>query len=69
LEEVGQALNSVATRSSLAQFLNDTKNAEELNGLVEDIRDALMSYQVSTPKPLALIASNDTPDFITARYL
>ena len=69
LKEVGQALNSITTRSPLAQLLDDTENAKELNGLVEGIRDALMSYQVCTPKLPALTASNDAPDFITARYI
>ena len=27
-------------------FFNNTKNGETLNGLVEDIRDAMMEYQV-----------------------
>jgi hypothetical protein len=70
LKTVGHALDSITTRNNLAQFLNDTENAQKLNDLVGDIRDALMAYQVCIPKPLALIISdNGAPDFVTTRYL
>jgi hypothetical protein len=49
LREVGQALDSITTQKDLAQFLNNTRNAQRLNDLVEDIRDALIGYQVCTP--------------------
>ena len=57
LEEVDQAMNSMTTRNDLAGFLNDSENAQRLNGLVEDIRYALMDYQVCIPKTLGPIAS------------
>jgi hypothetical protein len=69
LEEVGQALDSIVTQKDLTQFLNGTGNAQKLNKLVEDICDALMEYQVCTPKSLALIISDTTPDLLTARSL
>ena len=49
LREVAHALDSITTRKDLAQFLNNTRNAQRLNDLVEDIRDALIHYQVRTP--------------------
>ena len=58
LEEVGQTVDSMITRDDLPDFLNNPGNAQKLNGLVEDIRHALIEYRVSTPKSLALIASN-----------
>jgi hypothetical protein len=69
LKEVGQALDSITNREDLAQFLNDTKNAQKLNDLVGDLRDILTDYQVCTPKPLGLIASNDVPDLVAARFI
>jgi len=39
-------MGSVATQEGLARFLGIPKNAQKVNGLVEDIRDALMDYQV-----------------------
>ena len=58
LKKVSQALDSIATRENLAQFLNGTENGWKVNDLVEDIHDALIIYQVCTPKLLAVIASN-----------
>ena len=69
LKAAGQALDSIITRKDLAQFLNSTESGQKLNDLVEDIRDALMGYQVYTPKLFALITSNDVSDLITARCL
>jgi len=39
-------MDPVATQEDLALFLGIPKNAQKVNGLVEDIRDALMDYQV-----------------------
>ena len=69
LEEVGQEMNSVTTRFDLADFLNDPDNSQRLNGLVEDIRYALVDYQVCTPKQFALLVSNTSSDFFTKRYI
>ena len=51
-------MNSITTRNDLVDFLNDPENTQTLNILVEDIRYALMDYQVCPSKPLAFIASN-----------
>ena len=48
----------MATQKNIAQFLNNTENAQKLNDLVDDIREALMDYQVRTSKWLAPVASN-----------
>ena len=48
LEEVGQSMNSITTRKDLAHFLRSPENTQKLNSLVEDIRYALMGYQVCT---------------------
>jgi len=36
----------MATQEDLALFLRNPGNAQKLNGLVQDIRDALIDYQV-----------------------
>ena len=48
----------LTTRSDLADFLNNPKNVQMLDGLVEDIRHALMGYHVCVPKLLTLIIPN-----------
>lgn len=58
LKEVGQFMWPMMTRNDLADFLNNPENAQGLNVLVEDIRYALMDYQVCTPKQLTLVISN-----------
>ena len=61
LECVRQALGQVAAQKDIAQFLNNADNAQKLNGLVEDIREAVMDYQVRASKGLVLIASDVRP--------
>jgi len=46
------------SQKDIAQFLNNTENAQKLNDLVDDIHEAVMEYQVCTPKALALIIPN-----------
>ena len=36
----------LAKRGKITRFLNGTEDADKLAGLAEDIRDALMDYQV-----------------------
>jgi len=50
LGAIGEDMHSVATQKNLAIFLNDPENAQKLDGLVQDIRYALMEYQVCSPK-------------------
>ena len=63
LEDINRAMDSMTARDGVADFLNNPENAQKINGLVEDVRYALMDYQVCTPSPLALIISN-----ISLRY-
>lgn len=58
LEVVGYDMDSMTTQEDLVAFLGDPENARALNGLVEDIRYALMDYQVCIPGGLALIIPN-----------
>jgi hypothetical protein len=68
LKEISQILDSITNQGDLVQFFNNTENAQKLDSLVGDIRDALMGYQVCAPKPLLLITSNNAADLTAARY-
>jgi len=45
-------MGSMAAQKDLAEFFKNPQNAQKLNELVEDIRYALIDYQVRTPKRL-----------------
>ena len=49
-------------------IIENVENADKLGGLVEDIRDAMLEYQVCIRK-LAISDTHPTfvPDFVTAR--
>ena len=51
-------MDAMTTQNNLADFLKNPESAQELNGLVEDIRYTLMDYRVFTLKKLILIVSN-----------
>ena len=46
LEDVLQELEPLVSQGKVEGFFNNVKNADKLGGLVEDIRDAVMDYQV-----------------------
>jgi hypothetical protein len=69
LEDVRRALDPMTIQKDIAQFLSNTENAQKLNGLVDDIREAVMDYQVRISEGLALNVSNIRTDFLTAGYL
>ena len=48
----------MATQKDIVRFLNNAENAQKLNDPVDDIREAVMDYQVRISKPSALISSN-----------
>jgi len=50
-------------------FFDNIKNADKLGGLVEDIRDAMMHYQVCMLHRSFLLCLMLALDFIAARYL
>ena len=58
MEGVHQALDLMATQKNIVQFLNNPDNAQKLNDLMDDIREAVMDYQVRTFELPALITSN-----------
>ena len=46
LDHICQGLTLPAEEWKAAEFLTNTENAQRINGLVEDIHEALMDYQV-----------------------
>jgi len=54
LKDISQAMDLMTTRKDLAPFLKNPENAYKANGQVEDIRSALMDYQVCSQKNLLL---------------
>lgn len=58
LQEVLRVMDSMTARKDLGCFLDVPENAQKFNGLVEDIRGALMSYQVCSPSRFTPTESN-----------
>ena len=46
LQDALQNLKPLEDQGKVAGFLNNAKDAEALTGLAEDVRDAMMDYQV-----------------------
>ena len=46
LEDIRQDLALLGEQGKTKGFFNNVENADKLGGLVEDVRDALMDYQV-----------------------
>ena len=53
LEDIRQELALLGEQGKTKGFFNNVENAEKLGGLVEDLRDAIMDYQVRVPSNLS----------------
>jgi hypothetical protein len=69
LEEVHQDLTQLMGQCMAVEFLTNTENAQRINGLVEDIREVMMDYQVCISNYLFLTCLMFVLDFTTTRYL
>ena len=71
LEGVRQALDMIAAQKNIVQFLSNGDNAQKLNDLVDDIREAVMDYQVRTEsRGAAPVVSNIRfSDFVAPGHL
>ena len=49
LEDIRQDLTLLGEQGKVKGFFENVGNADKLGGLVEDIRDAVMDYQVCIP--------------------
>ena len=52
LEYVHRDLATLGEQGKTKGFFNNVENAEKLGGLVEDVREAMMDYQVRAPTAL-----------------
>ena len=70
LEEIHQELDLLAGQGKTAGFLANTENTQKINGLVEDIRQVIVDYQVGVmAHSLLLPYLTNTLDFTATRYL
>ena len=58
LEDVHQELVLLGEQGEAKGFFTNVKNAEKLWGLVEDVRDVLIDYQVCVSDNLSFSCSN-----------
>ena len=70
LEEVRQELDLLAGQGKIAGFLTNAENTQRISGLVEDIRQAMMDYQVrALTRSFLLPWLTNVLDLIATSYL
>jgi len=68
LEDIRRDLIPLEEQGKVEGFFNNVENVNRLGGLVEDIRDAMMEYQVCVRNPSTPARLMFASDFSTARY-
>ena len=58
LQDIRRDLSPLEGQGNIEGFFNNAENAGKLGSLVEEIRDAMMEYQVFTHKPTMSSASD-----------
>ena len=69
LEGICQSLTLPENQGKVVEFLANSKNVQRINGLVEDIHEALMDYQVCISTTHFLLYLTFMLDFTATRYL
>ena len=70
LENVLQELKPLTEQGNVEGFFNNPKNADKLTGLVGDIHDAVMAYQVCDQNKLfTAVPDLYISDIITTRFV
>ena len=70
LEEVHQELDLLAGQGETAGFLANAETTQKISGLVEDIREVMMDYQVrALTHPFLLPSLTNAPDLVATRHL
>ena len=69
LQDVVRDLAPLEEQGKAEGFFNNAENEGKLGGLVEDIRDAMMDYQVRALSLWISIWSKSVSDFVAARHL
>jgi len=68
-QDVRQGLVPLEEHGKVEGFFNNSENAGKLGGLVEDIHDAMMEYQVCGSSYPFLPCLTSLPDLIATRSL
>ena len=68
LRDICQNLTLPEGQGEVVEFLTNTENAQRFNGLVEDIHEALMAYQVCILHHPSSSMSDLQLDFTTTGY-
>ena len=69
LEDIRQDLALLGERGKAEGFFNNIENADILSGLVEDIRDAIIDYQVCASSLLSFLCLTYLLDVIATRHV
>ena len=69
MENIIQGLKLLAEQGNVGGFVNNPENADNLNGLVGDICDAVMDYQVCSQSEPVILMLTPISDLVTTRYL
>ena len=69
LQDVHRDLVLLEEEGKVEGFFNNVKNADKLSGLVEDIRDAVMDYQVCVLDTSFLSCLIFLLDIVATRYV
>jgi len=67
--DVHQDLTLLAEQGKIEGFFNNVGNADKLGGLVEDVREAMMDYQVCISSYPFMPCLMFVLDFIATRHL
>ena len=70
LEEIHQELDLLTGQGKTAGFLANAESAQRISGMVENIRQVVIDYQVcALTRSFLLSCLTNAPGFIAARYL
>jgi len=69
MDDILRDLTPLEQRGRVTRFLNSVKDVDKLSGLVEDIRDATMDYQVRPRVSHSHLILTFVPDVLTTRYI
>ena len=69
MQEVVRDLAPLEKQGKVEGFFNNIENAAQLSGLVKDIRDAMMGYQVCTSNSSSPPLLTLLPGFVATRDL
>ena len=58
LEDIYRSLTLPAEQGNVLEFLTNSENTQKINGIVDDIREALMAYQVCMSNYTSCTMSN-----------